>query len=431
MGDQPEAIQQLVDGVQKGMKHQVLLGATGTGKSLGYDDHLYCVQENADGEKVFLGKIGQFIDGLFEKHDALLGLMGDTQILDISVLSERYFSFSFEPETGTSSLRLISAFTRHAAPEKMFRVQTACGRSAVMTGDHNLWVLRNGSLNLIDTVDVAMGDYLAIPDQLPSLDSITEINALPILDGTRLFVEAKQAVLEYVDSKENKTVFYDVLSASGIGHPEGKLGSIRRERRGRGIKVGTFLDLLETTSNMNGGYDPAHATIGGKRLHDRLPASISLTPEFLRLLGYYVAEGNGQSRYFVLANQNTEIRARIESALEQLRIPFFTRDSSDFQVSSTALTELLKRLCGSKAGSKKLPDFSLQLSLHDLGILLQAYFDGDGTVGRASDISATTASERLASDLAYALLRFASGRAFPVVGSARPTQTTREIGIIS
>jgi excinuclease ABC subunit B len=33
MGDQPEAIQQLVNGVQKGMKHQVLLGATGTGKT--------------------------------------------------------------------------------------------------------------------------------------------------------------------------------------------------------------------------------------------------------------------------------------------------------------------------------------------------------------------------------------------------------------
>ncbi|MBC6939549.1 MAG: excinuclease ABC subunit UvrB [Chloroflexi bacterium] len=33
MGDQPEAIAQLVDGVKKGMKHQVLLGATGTGKT--------------------------------------------------------------------------------------------------------------------------------------------------------------------------------------------------------------------------------------------------------------------------------------------------------------------------------------------------------------------------------------------------------------
>ncbi|HWR66023.1 MAG TPA: excinuclease ABC subunit UvrB [Bellilinea sp.] len=32
-GDQPEAIKQLVDGVQRGMRHQVLLGATGTGKT--------------------------------------------------------------------------------------------------------------------------------------------------------------------------------------------------------------------------------------------------------------------------------------------------------------------------------------------------------------------------------------------------------------
>ena len=33
MGDQPEAIRGLVDGVNRGMKHQVLLGATGTGKT--------------------------------------------------------------------------------------------------------------------------------------------------------------------------------------------------------------------------------------------------------------------------------------------------------------------------------------------------------------------------------------------------------------
>lgn len=32
-GDQPEAIKQLVEGVKNGKKHQVLLGATGTGKT--------------------------------------------------------------------------------------------------------------------------------------------------------------------------------------------------------------------------------------------------------------------------------------------------------------------------------------------------------------------------------------------------------------
>ena len=32
-GDQPEAIRQLVDGINKGQSDQVLLGATGTGKT--------------------------------------------------------------------------------------------------------------------------------------------------------------------------------------------------------------------------------------------------------------------------------------------------------------------------------------------------------------------------------------------------------------
>ncbi len=32
-GDQPDAIQQLVEGIKKGYRNQVLLGATGTGKT--------------------------------------------------------------------------------------------------------------------------------------------------------------------------------------------------------------------------------------------------------------------------------------------------------------------------------------------------------------------------------------------------------------
>ena len=32
-GDQPQAIKELVEGIEKGKKHQVLLGTTGTGKT--------------------------------------------------------------------------------------------------------------------------------------------------------------------------------------------------------------------------------------------------------------------------------------------------------------------------------------------------------------------------------------------------------------
>ncbi len=47
MGDQPEAIRELVDGVKNGMKHQVLLGATGTGKTFSIASVIQEVQKPA------------------------------------------------------------------------------------------------------------------------------------------------------------------------------------------------------------------------------------------------------------------------------------------------------------------------------------------------------------------------------------------------
>ncbi|NPV76809.1 MAG: excinuclease ABC subunit UvrB [Anaerolineae bacterium] len=46
-GDQPEAIEQLVEGIQKGKRHQVLLGATGTGKTFTIANVIQRVQKPA------------------------------------------------------------------------------------------------------------------------------------------------------------------------------------------------------------------------------------------------------------------------------------------------------------------------------------------------------------------------------------------------
>ena len=100
------------------------------------------------------------------------------------------------------------------------------------------------------------------------------------------------------------------------------------------------------------------------------------------------------------------MRRDIELALTKLGIPFGVRPSSDYQVSSTALTQALLKWCGAKARGKHLPHFWSQLPPAGLGHLLRAYFDGDGTVGHASDVSIITASAQLASELTYAVLSF-------------------------
>ena len=127
----------------------------------------------------------------------------------------------------------------------------------------------------------------------------------------------------------------------------------------------------------------------------------------MQLLGIYIAEGHAEERYITLTNYDSGIRGQIGKCAEnQLGIPYFGTRMTDYQVSSAALTELLRGLCGTSARDKRLPYFWPQLDTNLLSVMLRAYFDGDGTVGRASELSATTASHQLASDLTYALLRF-------------------------
>ena len=47
LGDQPQAIKELVEGIQAGEKHQVLLGATGTGKTFTIANVIEQVQKPA------------------------------------------------------------------------------------------------------------------------------------------------------------------------------------------------------------------------------------------------------------------------------------------------------------------------------------------------------------------------------------------------
>jgi len=397
-GDQPEAINKLIDGLGKGYRNQVLLGATGTGKSLGYDDPLFIIEN----ETPRIIPIGQMIDDLFAQANHPSRCIGNTEELLAS--EGKYYAQAFNPQTGHIGLYPIRSFIRHATPNKMYHLQTACGRNATFTGDHNLWVLRNGKLKLIKTSEALTTDYVPLPEKLMAHGDLLSLNTIEILKDKRLFVDAKEQILSYIETHGDDK-FRTVMTESGVSSIS-KIFAMRHNTRGRGIEVNTFQQVLEKTDSLAGNWNPIEATVGGKLTHDRLPTELSLTPAVLQLIGYYIAEGNSQRGYFILANRDQTIRQHIESALNQIGVPFAVRPSSDYQISSTALTTLLSRLCGNTAHDKHLPDFWLSLSETNLSFMLRAYFDGDGYVGRASDVSATTASSRLASDLTFALLRF-------------------------
>jgi excinuclease ABC subunit B len=404
-GDQPEAIRKLVEGIQKGYRNQVLLGATATGKSLGYKDPVYIAEKHGGKNFVRVVPIGELIDLLIDSPGTVTRVENGATIVDLDNDPVQYFTLAIDPHTCNVAMKLVHSFIRHIAPPIMYRLLTRCGRSITLTGDHNLWVLRDGEMQLIKTSEARPMDCIPFPEYLPEKSDQQSIDTLHLLSGQRLFVESPGSILSFIDSNGRKA-FVDPLKESGLLSPESKISNIRLHRRGRGIEVDSYLNLLERTNNLGGHWDEDETTVGGKQFHNRLPARLSLTKEFLRFLGYYLAEGNHQPRYIILANHDECVRIEIINSLKQLGIPYTVRSSSDFQISSTALSRLCEKLCGADARSKHLPEFWPQLSNNSLGHMLGAYFNGDGTVGKASDVTTITASVQLASDLAYALLRF-------------------------
>jgi len=432
-GDQPQAIARLTEGLEAGLAHQTLLGVTGSGKSIGHDDALYVIEGRGPNRRARVVKAGPFIDSLMadqglesvaERTGSVAAAAGDVaasaadseQVERFACADRAYMTLAYDPLRGAVGEYPVAAFLRHSAPERMFRLRTRCGREVVLTGDHNLWVLRDGVLRLIATDQARATDFLPLPETLAdsagerapedvrSKSGLRELNILPYLAESELSVYAEAPVMEFVAAVGNGP-FVAAMRGCSLA-PYAKLSAIRHGRRGSGIRVRHFMRLLSATSELAGGFPNARISVGGKRRPCRLPARLPVTDAFVKLLGYYVAEGNSQRNYFIIANRHPEIRARIEHALHELEVPFGVRKSSDYQVSSRTLTCLLSALSGKTAGQKRLPEFWTELSDHSLGLMLRAYFDGDGTVSANGQVIATTASDQLASDLAYALKRF-------------------------
>jgi len=402
-GDQPQAIEKLVEGLNDGLAHQTLLGVTGSGKSVGYDEPLLIAECKAGQASIRLVKAGPFIDGLMQANG--VDAEGNAQTERFAVADKAFLTPAYDPQRGTTAWYPVAALLRHCAPAQMFRLVTRCGREIAVTGDHNFWVLRDGVPTLIKSEEALPSDFLPVPDIVTDLhENLTCIDILPYLADTKLSVFAEEPILDYV-AATGTDGFVAAMKESGI-RPSAKLSAIRAGIRGRGLKVPHFLSLLAKTESLAGRFVTGEIYVGGKSARQRLPARLTLSDSVLSLFGFYIAEGNAQPCYVVLSNHHPVIREKIEGSLKALGVGFFVRTSSDYTVGSTALASLFSALCGKRAQNKRLPEFWPRLSDHSLGVLLRAYFDGDGTVGSCGEVSATTASDELASDLAYALKRF-------------------------
>src|ERR1700728_4186792 len=229
-GDQPEAIEKLTDGLTSGLAHQTLLGVTGSGKSIGYDDPIYLVEHRLAMSTAKVVQAGPFIDALMQGQ----GLESPRAGTDRYACADAaYSTVAFDPIRGATGTFPVRAFLRHEAPAEMFRLTTRCGRRITLTGDHNLWVLRYGSPVLIRTADARPSDYLPSPLVLDGHDDLRALDVLPYLSDTAgLYVQAEESLLAYV-AGGGRGQFETTMSACNVG-AQYKLTAMRTGIRGKG-----------------------------------------------------------------------------------------------------------------------------------------------------------------------------------------------------
>src|SRR5207237_652382 len=141
-GDQAKATAQLTEGIRRGDHYQTLLGVTGSGKSVVADTPVLLKQ----GSRVWLEPIGDLVDRLMDQRESWIGREAGTEILDLTGASDSIEAFSFDPRTGSASWKPVHQLLRHRSPETLWEFTTTCGRAITVTGDHNIFVLRNGRL---------------------------------------------------------------------------------------------------------------------------------------------------------------------------------------------------------------------------------------------------------------------------------------------
>ena len=97
-GDQPQAIEGLIDGLESGLAHQTLLGVTGSGKSIGYDDPLYLIEQVDGRRQARLVKAGPFIDDLMAAHGLVVGNGAETE--RFACIDRAFYTLAYDPSRG-------------------------------------------------------------------------------------------------------------------------------------------------------------------------------------------------------------------------------------------------------------------------------------------------------------------------------------------
>lgn len=359
-GDQPAAIAKLVQGLNNGVKNQTVIGATGTGKSV------------VSSTKIILNANGRYyhvpIGVLADKFAPLPESVDVTQYIP---LEKNVQTVAFDTEQGKVFLGKVKEISRHRYQGLMYNVTTDDGRRNTFTDSHNVFVLREGSLLLLKSEDLKVGDRVPVPILTPPSPTTTL---------------QKISVLEWVDKNPLIRIKNHSMATSDCHET---------------LTLEGFNKLKTKNPEIE-----AH-TVGFLKTHCDFPVNIELTPEWMRFVGLFIAEGCILSRGIAISSGDETLVEEIRAALNQVGKSLKKSKSRqwDYYTHGKVLSGVMSNWCGLGAHNKHLPSFWPQLDDYQLGKMLSGVFAGDGSAER-DHVSLSSVSYELVSDIQLALSRF-------------------------
>ncbi|HIH86228.1 MAG TPA: anaerobic ribonucleoside-triphosphate reductase, partial [Methanoculleus sp.] len=326
--------------------------------------------------------------------------------------------------------RVTKVTRRRVNPGEMLRIRTSGGRSLMVTGEHRI------------PVQIAEGMTVRRADEVRTGDTLYRISATDALRGEtieaidlvrELPVSVPAHLLENVYVRGAQEIFADTIrsgQAASYAAISRVLGVKHREQwYTRGIMP---VALFSTFCSRYGVEDYAGVTIGVTGSEHELPALLALTPELIRLLGFFVSEGNynvapevGQYNLAITENhQAPAIQAAACAVLNTYAtITGGTPDTTTIYGVEAERNRALQVYFGGKAAyllfryvfgiperavEKRLPWIVYHLNDVLLHEFLSALFTGDGSVyyrPEKSDciVNYTTASPTLRQELSLLL----------------------------
>ncbi len=328
--------------------------------------------------------IGEFVDECLEYYGRMIDSLGN----DVT------FAVPYEALTVDDSNKVrfaqIASVIRHRHVGKLYRLVTDSGRSATVTPNHSVFVLRNKRITSVPTAELKERDLLVI-----SRDASIERIPTVMIDVARMLSGMPEASKVSMYLMRNDT-------------------SSKYHRRRR-LDSSTFTVMAPHLGQSPGlSFIVSKSGKGDKR--NPCPSIIWLTKEFARLLGYYTAEGwVGRTRGYPHSIHlcfNIEESDVVEDALNCFQTVFpgchvsTTVDEAGHAVtlslSSVPIALLFANLAGTGFAHKQVPSVILSAKRGYVTEYLRGCF-GDGYVTNSGGLCWKMKNPRLISEIAYLL----------------------------